>query len=122
MNETKQEEEKAQKKIADATKWTVAGVRPPKVRKSARKIKSVGYSDIALAEDTKGRKSWGGFNDLNEDKKPKEDTRSAAQIEKDEYDLLQAAAKNQGVSGSGSKAKKRPSEGGDGGNPKKKKF
>lgn len=84
--------------------------------KKSRKIVSVGYSDIALAEDTKGRLSWGGFNDLEDTKKPKEDTRSAAEIEKEEHELLRAAAKNQGVSGSGgNKAKKRPSEGGDNG-------
>ncbi|KAG5360808.1 hypothetical protein CJU89_3898 [Yarrowia sp. B02] len=120
--ETKKEEEKAQKKIDDASKWTVKGVKAPKIRKKSRKIVSVGYSDIALAEDTKGRLSWGGFNDLEDTKKPKVDTRSAAEIEKEEYELLRAAAKNQGVSGSGSKAKKRPSEGGDGGGKKKMKH
>ncbi|KAG5368970.1 hypothetical protein CJU90_1218 [Yarrowia sp. C11] len=121
--ETKKEEEKAQKKIDDASKWTVKGVKAPRIKKRSRKIVSVGYSDIALAEDTKGRLSWGGFNDLEDTKKPVVDTRSAAEIEKEEYELLRAAAKNQGVSGSGgNKAKKRPSEGGDNGGKKKMKY
>lgn len=120
--ETKKEEVKAQKKIDDASKWTVKGVKAPRIRKKSRNIVSVGYSDIALADDTKGRLSWGGFNDLEDAKKPTVDTRSTAEIEKEEHELLRAAAKNQGVSGSGSKAKKRPSEGGDNGGKKKMKY